>query len=156
MTINKLPTLRRVLVKKLTVPELVKKFPTLVEPKGWSLHLQDPATCPCPDQFSPHTPQPPTKTISWKSIHLAELRWYTKRLTLRINAYTNCAEWICLFIYLSDDAFLQVLGLHSIGYQWNGLERGVRKSCLPNFQNHRGICPTKPQARRSLNDIPLF
>jgi len=31
--------------------------------------------------------------------------------------------FIYSFIYLPDDAFFQVLGLHNIGYRWNGLER---------------------------------
>ena len=126
MTINKLPTLRRVLVEKLTVPELVKKFPTFMEPKGWSLRLQDPATCLCPDQVIPHPPQPPTKTISWKSIHLVKLRWYTNdSLSESMHIPTAWSRSVYLFIYLfvwwclpSSAGITQ----HRILVKWTGKE----------------------------------
>jgi len=97
-----------------------------------------------------------------------------KRLNLEEGGGRNCAyspKWktsarlsvttpfvfIYSFIYLPDDAFFQVLGLHSIGYRWNGLERRCQGNhAYVTFQNHRGICPTKPQDRRSLNDSPYF
>jgi hypothetical protein len=45
----------RVLLEKLTGPQLVKKFPAFKEPDGLSPHLQVPATCPYPepDQSGP-------------------------------------------------------------------------------------------------------
>jgi len=46
----------RVLVEKLTCLQIVKKFPTFMEPKGSIPDSKVPATCPFPqpDRFSPY------------------------------------------------------------------------------------------------------
>jgi hypothetical protein len=51
----------KVFFEKVTGPQLVKKFPTLMEPKGSLPHSQDPATCPCLSQINPvHVPHSPS------------------------------------------------------------------------------------------------
>ena len=45
----------RVLLEKLTIPQLVNKFPSFMEPEGSLPQTQEPATRPCPEshQSSP-------------------------------------------------------------------------------------------------------
>ena len=53
-----LTPLSRVLLEKLTGLQVVKKFPTFLEPEGSSSYSQVPATCPYPEPTpsSPHNP----------------------------------------------------------------------------------------------------
>lgn len=46
---NYLTTCSKVLLEKLLVPQLVKKFPAFSEPDASSLYLQEPSTCPYPE-----------------------------------------------------------------------------------------------------------
>jgi hypothetical protein len=37
-----------ILLEKLTVPQILNKYPAFIEPKGSSTHSQQPTTCPYP------------------------------------------------------------------------------------------------------------
>ena len=56
---NQPTTCSRVLLEKLTVPQLVKKFPHFMEPKVSLLNSQQPATCPILSHINPvYAPNP--------------------------------------------------------------------------------------------------
>jgi len=56
----------RVLLEKLTYPQLIKKFPAITESEGPLPHSHVPATCPYPDpaRFSPYSHNPLPKNPS--------------------------------------------------------------------------------------------
>ena len=90
----------RVLLEKLTGSQLVKKFPTFMEPKGSSLHLQVPATCPYaePDLSSP-CPQSHFLKIHLNSILLSMSGSFKWSLSLRFPhqnpEYTSLLPHAC-------------------------------------------------------------
>jgi hypothetical protein len=73
------------------------------------------------------TPTPTPLQNDFLKIHSHCRTEIINKTTHSPNQCTYRLHGVDLFIYsfscLSDDIFLQVLGLHSIWYQWNGVER---------------------------------